>query len=200
MDAAAFKKLESDRELSSILTVTAPFDGVVLEQMVTAGKRVEAADPLYRIASLKPLWLEIHVPLEQLGDARPGQTVVVPGPGLTGTIITVGGMVHGADQGVLVRAEIREGAEKLRPGQFVQVQLSVPTGQQSYRVAKSAVVYAQGKSWVFVEQPGGFEALAVEVTGEESEHVVLQTSLPPDARIVTRGSAAIKAAWLGGAE
>jgi hypothetical protein len=109
-------------------------------------------------------------------------------------------MVHGVDQGVLVRAEIREGTEKLRPGQFVQVQLSVPTGQQSYRVAKSAVVYAQGKSWVFVEQPGGFEALAVEVTGEESEHVVLQTSLPPDARIVTRGSAAIKAAWLGGAE
>jgi len=200
MDAAAFKKLESDRELSSILTVTAPFDGVVLEQMVTAGKRVQAADPLYRIASLNPLWLEIHVPLEQLGDAHPGQTVVVPEPGLTGTIITVGGMVHGVDQGVLVRAEIREGTEKLRPGQFVQVQLSVPTGKQSYRVAKSAVVYAQGKSWVFVEQPGGFEAVTVSVASEETEHLVILTGLAPGARIVTRGSAAIKAAWLGGEE
>lgn len=200
MNAADFKKLESDRELSSTLTVTAPFDGVVLEQMVTAGKRVEAADPLYRVASLQPLWLEIHVPLEQLGDTRPGQTVVVPEAGLSGNIITVGGMVHGADQGVLVRAEILEGTEKLRPGQFLQVQLSLPTGPQSYRVPKSAVVYAQGKSWVFVEQPGGFEAVSVTVASEETAHLVLQAGLAPDARIATRGSAAIKAAWLGGAE
>ena len=65
--------LISSRKLDSALVVSAPFNGVVLEQMATAGNRVVAADPLYSIASLKPLWLEIHVPLEQVADIHTGQ-------------------------------------------------------------------------------------------------------------------------------
>lgn len=200
MEVADFKKLESERELSNTLTVKAPFDGVILEQMVTAGHRVEAADPLYQIARLNPLWLEIHVPLEQLGDTRAGQEVLVPELGLTGTIVTVGRMVHGADQGVLVRAEIREGTAQLRPGQFVQAQLAFPVGPESYRVPKAAVVHSDGKSWVFVDKGAGFQPVPVTVVSEAAGQVVLQAALAADTRIATRGSAAIKAAWLGGAD
>jgi RND family efflux transporter MFP subunit len=200
MSEASLATLESERTLSSTLTVLAPFDGVILEQMITAGNRVEAADPLYKIANLDTLWLEIHVPLEQLGGSSSGQKVTIPDVGVSGSIISIGRMVHRIDQGVLVRAEVTEGVGKLRPGQFVQVQLVTSAGGKGFRVPRAAVVHSAGQSYVFVARPGGFTALPVHIAGEEASHLVIQAQLTPDARIATTGVVAIKAAWLAGSE
>lgn len=198
MDEAALDTLQRKRELSSTLLVRAPIDGVVLEQLVTAGTRVEAADPLYRIADLDPLWLEIHVPLDRLGDTGVGDTVTVPGTQIRGRIIAVGRMVHGADQGVLVRAEIHAEPGVLRPGQFLQAQLSKPTEAHRFRIPRTAVVRNQGKSYVFVESGSeGFTAAQVRVSDEQATHLVIEADLSPDSRIAISGAAAIKAIWAG---
>jgi multidrug efflux pump subunit AcrA (membrane-fusion protein) len=198
MDEPSLAALRSNRKLDSTLIVTAPFEGVVLEQMTTAGKRVEAADPLYRIASLKPLWLEVHVPLEQVADIKPGQTVIVPSLNVSGPIVTIGKMVHGADQGVLIRAEIHNGAEKLRPGQFLQVQLAVTSEQKYYRVPRSAVTRFEDNSYVFSAQADGFLPVQIKVISEETNALIIQTEIAALTRIAISGTAAIKAAWLGG--
>ncbi len=200
MDEAELAALGSERKLNSTLLVRAPFDGVILEQLVAAGSRVEAADPIYHIAQLDPLWLEIHVPLGKLGDTRVGQQVVVPELDVTGRIITIGHMVHGADQGVLIRAEVHDGSDRLRPGQFVQTRLALTSPGNSYQVPRSAVVYAEGESYVFVDRPQGFVAVPVTVTEEAADHLVISAELAKDARIATRGAAAIKSAWLQGNE
>lgn len=198
MDAQSLAVLRSKRKLDSTLVVSAPFAGVILEQMTTAGHRVEAADPLYRIASLKPLWLEVHVPLERLADIQTGQMIVVPSLDLSGPITTIGKMVHDVDQGVLVRAEIKEGAEKLRPGQFVQVQLTIASANQSYRVPRSAVVRFEGNSYIFSAQKDGFLPVQIKVTGEEANALIIETDMPAQTAIAIVGTAAIKAAWQDG--
>ncbi len=198
MDEPSLAALRKHRKIDSTLVVTAPFDGVVLDQMTTAGKRVEAADPLYQIASLKPLWLEIHVPLAQIADIRPGQRVTVPSVNVSGTIITIGKKVHGTDQGVRIRAEVHEGAEKLHPGQFVQVQLSIASDQENYRVPRSAVTRSSGNSYIFAEQADGFLPVQVKVIAEETRAVIIKAEIPAQTRIAVAGTAAIKAAWLGG--
>lgn len=198
MDKQALSALRSSRKLDSTLVVTAPFDGVLLEQMTTAGNRVEAADPLYRIASLKPLWLEIHVPLEQLAGIQPGQAVLVPSLDISGSIVSIGKLVHGVDQGVLVRAEVHEGLEKLRPGQFLQVQLAIFSEQKKYRVPRSAVTRFKNSSYVFAAQADGFIPIKINVLSEENNALIIETELPAESQIATAGIAAIKAAWLGG--
>ncbi len=145
--AADIDALTQSRQLSSSLPVHTPIGGVVLEQMVSTGQSVAAASPLYRVAELKPLWVEVHVPVESLGGLRLGAPVVLPTLGIEGQIITIGRMVHSEDQGVLVRAEIQTGTEKLRPGQFVEVQLSAaPTEGGSWRVPSAAVVRYAGSA------------------------------------------------------
>jgi RND family efflux transporter MFP subunit len=200
MDEAAFTALESGREPGSTLLVRAPFDGVVLEQMVEVGSRVEIADPIYRLAQLDPLWLEIHVPLDELGDTAPGQPVVVPALDVTGRVITVGHMVHGTDQGVLIRAEVHEGSARLRPGQFVQVRLAATATGRRYRVPRQAVVYTGGGSYVFVEQPAGFRAVRVTVADEDTDTLIIDGELQAGARIAVRGTVALKSAWQQGTE
>jgi len=197
MDEQALNDLAKQRELSSTLVVRAPLDGVVLEQLTVAGTRVEAADPLYRIANLDRLWLEIHVPLEQLGDTAAGQQVVVPALNLSGPIITVGRMVHSADQGVLVRAEISEGAEQLHPGQFLQVQLAGLSEPDNYQVPRAAVARIGGRAYIFAAGADGFTPVEVSVTSEQSTDLVVRARLPSGTEIAVNGAAAIKAIWQG---
>lgn len=195
MDDQTLGELESQRNLSSTLLVRAPFDGVVLEQMVTVGRGVELADPLYRIAHLTPLWLEIHVPLAQLGDLAVGQNVLVPELDLSGQVISVGRMVHGVDQGVLVRAQVSERTERLRPGQFVQAQLAAARGSSSFRVPGAAVLRSGGQSYVFVAREEGFLPVPVTVTSEEPGYQVIQAELQAGTVIAVSGTVALKAAW-----
>ncbi len=193
--------LRRERKLDSSLPVRAPMDGVVLAQHVSTGQAVAAADPLYRIGRLTPLWLEVHVPVKRIAGVRESDPVRIPELDLSGRVITIGRMVHAEDQGVLVRAEIHHGASQLRPGQFVEVQLSEAAAEQDlWRVAEAAVLRNAGADYLFLVRAEGFEAVPVQVRAEEEGYKVVSGALDADERVVVRGIAALKAAWLGGAE
>lgn len=197
LSAVDIDVLTKSRQLSSSLPVRTPIGGVVLEQMVSTGQSVATAAPLYRVAELTPLWVEVHVPVEGLGGLRLGAPVVLPALGIDGKIITIGRMVHSEDQGVLVRAEIQTGTEKLRPGQFVEVQLSAaPTEGGSWRVPSAAVVRYAGSAYVFAARDGGFAAVPVEVLVEEERTAVIGGNLAKSDRVAISGVVALKAAWL----
>ncbi len=201
MSNSALKTLRRTHTFSPTLTIKAPLSGVVLEQLATAGAHLNGLDPIYKIGHLKPLWLEVHVPLDQLGDVAKGTQVKIVDPEITGKVITVGRMVHGTDQGVLIRAEIKEGAAQLRPGQFVQAQIAQPRSEQSsYRIPRSAMVRNEDKTWVFVAKDEGFQPVAITVIKDEAKHLVISGKLQANIAIVVQGTAALKAAWLEGAE
>jgi membrane fusion protein, heavy metal efflux system len=211
MPEHAIEDIKRDRRLSGTLELRSPIAGVVLEQMVSTGQAVAAATPLFRIARLTPLWLEIHVPLDALAGLLPGAQVVLPREEIRGRILTVGRQVHGEDQGVLVRAEVTEGTDRLRPGQFVEVQVShaagtagEPAGEAgaatAWRVPAAAVVRHAGGAYLFAERGGGFVAVPVELLSQEEHTAVVSGPLIAKERIAVTGIVALKAAWLGAAE
>ncbi len=200
MDKQSLQELANQRRLSGSLTVRAPLDGIVLEQLATPGQQLNPLDPIYRIGKLAPLWLEIQVPLKELGSTTVGSKVRVHTPELFGKVITVGRMVHGVDQGVMVRAEISEGTELLHPGQFVQAELAETSTAQNFRIPRTALIRHADKLWVFVKHPTGFQPAAVSIVAEERDAVVVRADFKPDDRIVVAGTVALKAVWLGGEE
>jgi len=204
----AIDTLTRTRKLSSTLPVHAPIAGVVLEQMVSTGQAVAAAAPLYRVAELQPLWVEVHVPVDRVEALKVGGRVLLPGLGTQGTIITIGRMVHEADQGVLVRAEVTQGTERLRPSQFVEVQLTSTAQETGWRVPAGAVVRTAGSAYLFVAREGGFAAVPVTVLAEEEKSAVVAGvpggdpagELGPKDQVAVSGVVALKAAWLGAAQ
>ena len=193
----ALKELARSRRLSSTLKVHSPMDAVVLAQLATPGQHLDVLEPIYRVGRLSPLWLEIHVPLDKLGATAAGTLVEVDGPGVKGRVITVGRMVHGADQGVLIRAQVDQGAELLRPGQFVQARIARSGETGDFRIPRAALVRNAGKAWVFVAAPDGFVPTPVEIRGEETNHLIIAGKLNPDDKVAISGTAALKSAWLG---
>ena len=191
-------ELEKTRKLNSILKITAPFTGVLLEQMAIPGQKLEAADPLFKLAKLSPLWLEIHVPVNVVNNVSMGDTISIPDMNITGEVITIGHKVHAADQGTLIRAIVKENIEQLRPGQFVQARLSQRSvAELSYLVPGKAIIRFDGKTMIFIETVNGFKAIDVEVIGSHEGQQIISTEQAITDPVVVTGTVSLKAILTG---
>ena len=72
MTDSEIDRLGKTHQLSSQLNVHAPISGMVIERMAVAGERIDMLAPLYRIANLDELWLEINIPHERIGSIKVG--------------------------------------------------------------------------------------------------------------------------------
>ncbi|MDO9152022.1 MAG: efflux RND transporter periplasmic adaptor subunit [Methylotenera sp.] len=201
MGDGAISKLSPSTGMQSGISLVAPISGQVLEQMVTTGQRVDMAMPLYRIAKLSPLWLEIHAPLEGLPFVKEGMQVQVPKLQASGHLIAVIRSVNKADQTLHLRAEITKGAEKLSPGQFVEAEINLGGQSQYFSVPKSALARQGTNALVFVQTKTGFKPIKVTIISEQGDDAVVDAPFVGTEKIAVTGIAAIKGTWLGlGAE
>jgi len=199
MSDAAINKLQSSHAMSSALEIVSPIEGVVLEQMVTAGQRVDAAAPLYKVARLSPLWLEIQMPASGASGVAVGAAVSIKAFGAKGKVLSVGRNV-GASQTVMVRAEITDGMHNLHAGQFVEAMVAVTESASSgkqWRVPSSALARNQEKAFLFVQTPAGFRAQPVAILNQSADSTTVSAELKDGERIAVKGVAALKAAWMG---
>ena len=195
---SALGRLDAGKGIGASIDVLAPADGVILEQMVSVGSRVEAAAPLFRLAKLDPLWLEIQVPAAQLARISTSAAVSVPAVKSGGRVVSIGRSV-GANQTALVRAEITAGSAALIPGQMVEASIGVAdaTDAAVFSVPTTALVRHDSKLLLFVQTATGFAATPVTLSGEGSVSSSVSGSFKGDERIAVKGIAALKAR-LGG--
>ncbi|NOT15584.1 MAG: efflux RND transporter periplasmic adaptor subunit [Methylotenera sp.] len=198
MSDAVINQLNPSSGMSSGITIVAPMSGQILEQMVTNGQRVDMATPLFKIARLDSLWLEIHAPLEGLPLVKAGMSVQVPKVQASGQLITVIRSVNKADQTLHLRAEITKGAEKLSPGQFVEAEISL-TGTQvpHFSVPKYALARQGAEAVIFVQTKMGFRPTPVSVISEQGDEAIVAATLSGNEKVAVTGISAIKGAWLG---
>jgi RND family efflux transporter MFP subunit len=182
------------------LVLTAPIDGVVLEQGAQLGQRVEASTLLYRIARLFPLWLEIQAPVDLAAGLREGGAVKLAGSEVSGRLIAIGRAVDATSQTVLLRAEVSKGAETLRPGQVVEVELAAVAGK-AVSVPAAALVRHGGETLLFVQtgadaQGSRFAPRPVRVLAQGGDSVRVE-GVEASEKIAVKGISGLKAMLAG---
>lgn len=199
MSDAAIRKLQSSGQLTGSLEVASPIDGIVIEQSIVAGQRTDASTPLYKVAQLTPLWLEIQAAPGAVAGLAPGAEVTIPAFGAGGKLLSVGRAVSAANQTVTVRAEITRGTEKLQAGQYVEALVAAPAAGtvKQWRVPVAALARSGGKTYLFVQTAKGFQAREVKVVGETADSAAIQGALKGNERYAVKGVAALKASWSG---
>ncbi len=203
-------------KLGEGLALLAPIDGVVLEQGVQLGARVEPAALVYRIARLTPLWLEIQAPLELAATLRSGMKLRVADRPVVGRLIAIGRAVDAASQTVLLRAEVEGGADSLRPGQIVEVEIDADGGghagatgaagdaAKGVRIPAAALARHQGATLVFVHTASGekgekgdaFAPRPVRIVSQGGDSVVVH-GVANGERIAVKGVSGLKAMLSG---
>jgi cobalt-zinc-cadmium efflux system membrane fusion protein len=197
MSAAEIKNLAQTRKLENRLNIRSPIDGVVLERLISLGARLDVQAPLYRIADLSELWLEINIPQERLNGIRLGDSVRLEGSEITAKISLLGQSVNRDNQTVLARAVINGKAEGLRVGQNVNVQIMQNSTQAGFIVPNTAIAQNEGHAYLFVRNQEGFAVTEVSVIGKQDADSLISGPLSGSEQIATKGAVALKANWLG---
>ncbi len=195
MSAAQINTLKTSRQLHQSLQVNAPNDGVILQRMIVPGQRVETMMPLFHLADLSTLWLEIRVPVQSINTIKIDDLVEIKQANISAKVILLGRKVDSENQTVLVRALIDQPPSQLRVDQLVNVAFVRSNEQPGFRLPISAVVKQQGQAYVFVQVDNGFEVRQIGIENTTSDSVVVTSGLTGDEQIAVKGIAALKAAW-----
>jgi len=118
---------------------------------------------------------------------------------VSGKVITVLPSMRAQDQTAIVRAEVRSGVDQLFPSQMVDVIISSTANANvnSFKVPTSALVNHQSRVVVFVQINTGFEVREVKVLNTQGDITSISGDFNGTEKIVTSGTAAIKASWQG---
>ncbi|MBK5960146.1 efflux transporter periplasmic adaptor subunit [Rhodoplanes elegans] len=198
MSEAAIDRLVAGQTLDPRLIVTAPVEGTVIETMAAPGQTVEALAPLYRLAQLDPLWIEIQVPAGRAEKIAVDAAVTIEGFDVAGRVVSIGTTVDPTSQTVAVRAECSRACSRLRPGLVVEAVIVPANGSAAeWRVRNGAVVRRGDDAFVFVQTDDGFVPMPVTVHEEMPDFAVVSGDFHGGERVVVRGIAALKGTWQG---
>ncbi len=194
MSVESIEALRATRRLLAAIEMRAPIDGVVTIRHASSGERVAASSPIFTIADLGPLWVNIQVPATRLGAVQVGSRVVLPTQGAKGRVIRIGRTVDAATQSVAVVAEVDTNGGSVRPGLAVNVSMRVEqNGLAQWLAPASGVVRHRDRSWIFRRNDVGFVAEPVQVIAESATGVSFRADLSPGTEIATRGLLALVA-------
>jgi multidrug efflux system membrane fusion protein len=196
-DRAAVTNAQLQREYCTIRSPVAGRAGIVL---INQGNVIKANDtgPLVTINQIQPIYVDFTVPERSLPRVRELQaagplavSVSVPGlagPPETGRLDSINNQVDLTTGMVQLRAVFANAAERLWPGQFVNVMLTLTTLRGVTVVPTRAIQNSQQGLFVFVVGEGGAAEARPVTTGLAYDDVtVIEKGVQPGERVVTDG-------------
>lgn len=135
--------------------VTAPFDGVVGERLVSPGQFVAKGAVLTRVVDDNPMKASFRVPERYLAQLSQDQTVALrlaayPDESFTGTVYFIDPRVDEATRTVLVKATVPNPDRRLRGGMLAHVTLVARIRDQAVVVPETALLQEGKTASVFV--------------------------------------------------
>ena len=198
MTAGDIDQLGKKHRLTRQLNVRAPITGVVLERLAVSGTHIDMMAPLYRIANLDELWLEINIPQERMGSIKIGDRVEVENSEVSAKITLLGQSVNPENQTMLARAVVgTKNTESLRPGQRLNTLIIQPSDKAAFKVPNTAIAQNEGKAFIFVRNQQGFSVTPITVAGKQGDESIISGELTGNEEIAVKGAVALKANWLG---
>jgi len=188
-------RIESNVSLSEY-TVTAPLAGTVLMRDAAVGD-LAGATPLFEIADLSRLWVDLHLFGADAEHIRPGLPVEVirlsdGAKALTRLDRVLPGTAT-ASQSTVARATLDNTDGAWRPGAAVRARVTVAEQPVGLVVPLSALQTFRDWEVVFVRVGDDYEARPLELGRRDSRHVEVLGGLQLGAEIVVEQSYLVKA-------
>jgi cobalt-zinc-cadmium efflux system membrane fusion protein len=179
--------------------VTAPFDGTVIEKHITLGETIAADQPVFTIADLSTVWIDLSVYQKDLGKIRGGQRVAITAApheeyATSAVIDFVQPLVGVATRTALARIIMPNPNGLWTPGIFVTGSVVREEIEVAVQVPTSAVIsLGEDESVVFVQTPAGFEPRPVRSGRRNHGFVEILSGLESGERYVAQGVFSLKA-------
>jgi Cu(I)/Ag(I) efflux system membrane fusion protein len=158
------KALEKRKKPVKNIEIRSPYQGIVLEKGITAGEKVEAGMPLYKIADLSTVWITADVypqdlPFISKGDRGEVEIASSPGKLFKGTVDFIYPSMNEEARTAKVRIEMKNnGKLSLKPGMFTSVSFRSTALHDDVAISEQAVIRSGLRNIAVVALGGGYFA------------------------------------------
>ncbi len=206
-DRAAAEQRQSEARVGEIRaaiarkTIRAPFSGVLGLRHVNLGQYLSGGDELVTLQALNPIYVNFGVPQQSAGAIHTGRSVRVTtddvaGTAFSGRVTAIDSVVDETTRNVQVQATLANPGGRLRPGMFVQAEVTLGPSRSVVSLPASAISYAPYGDSVFVvtEMRGedgrtyrGVRQQFVKVGGTRGDQVAVVSGVRRGEEVVTSG-------------
>lgn len=161
-------------------SLRAPIAGTVLSRDLTVGEALSPDKPVFRIAQLGTLWVDLAVSTPELPKVRTGQRALIAddhGNQGEGRVLFVQPELTAGSRSGSVRVQIDNRQQQWRVGQFITAQLVTGESGQTLSVPADAVLSLDGQSVLFVRTGEGLAPRAVTIGRRGVGRVEIQNGL-----------------------
>jgi cobalt-zinc-cadmium efflux system membrane fusion protein len=197
--------VEGNESLSKY-SIKAPISGWIIEKDVTPGEFVSEENPIYVIADLSHVWVNLAVYPKDANKIKPGQTVILHAIGsdlwTEGTIEYLTPVLDARTRSMTARIVLPNPENTWRPGTFVHADIVVPgSGEEHLLVEKDAVQILNDERVVFVpEDEVHFRPIPVETGESDPRFIEILRGLDEGMEYVVTGAFELKASVVTGAQ
>jgi Cu(I)/Ag(I) efflux system membrane fusion protein len=191
-------ELEKTRLPQETLTLYSPFKGVVQDLPVDQGGRVAVGDRLANVTDLSVVWVWAQFYQDELPMLKQGLSIMVttssyPGEKFNGKISIIDPFVSDATRTGRVRIDVENAEFKLRPGMYVDAELTMDMGE-GLAMPAGAVLPTGLHNIVFVDKgEGKLEPRFVELGRKYGDFYEVKSGLSENERVVTSANFLIDA-------
>ena len=187
--------IESNESLQSY-GVTSPLGGVVTARNANVGE--QAGDkPLFVVADLSTVWVELSLFPRDASKVRVGQSVRVKSPDLDvaalGKVTYVAPFGSSANQTLTARVLLDNARRQWAPGLYVTAEVTLAEREVPLAIRRSAIQMLSDAPAVFVQTDGGFLTRPVRLGKTDGDMTEVLSGLKPGEVYAAENSYVIKA-------
>jgi membrane fusion protein (multidrug efflux system) len=174
------------------LTILAPFSGMAGFRTVSAGAYVTAGTALVQLDKTDLLKVSFSVPELEQSRIRLGQAIEVtadalPGQRFTATVSAIDPSVDVNGRALLVRADLDNRDQRLRPGLLVRVTIK-GAPREAVMVPETAIVQRGDNAYVYLARDAKAEEAQVRVGKRMSGNIEILEGVAAGAEVVVAGN------------
>lgn len=186
---------EAQLQLQSVrlerTVVRAPFSGVVGARFVSVGDYLTSSSRLTTLQTVDPQRAAFQVPERYAGQLALGQRVnfrvAAVDREFTGVVEFVDPVVQVPARTILVKARVPNGRRLLKPGMFIEAQLTTEVRPQAVVVPEDAVLPLEGSDFVWVVEGGAVARRQVTLGVRTPGYVEIKSGIAEGEQVVVGG-------------
>ena len=177
--------------------IRAPIDGVVSERFVRLGNTLAVNEPAFRITSLDPLVVYLHVPEREYRHIAQGQPVgididALQGLRVTAAVTRVSPIVDPQTGTFKITIEISDDRRRIKPGMFGRISIVYDQHVNVLQIPRSAIIEEAGETTVFVVEDDKALRKLVQTAYSDRGMIEITSGLSDNDRVIMVGQVGLK--------
>lgn len=183
-------------------TITAPFSGTIDDVFIDQGNIVSPGSTVFRLVSLKDMFVEVDVPENYLKDVRVGKDVVIEFPVLNMSIDSkvrqAGSFINPANRTYKIEVGISDNHPFIKPNLTAKLKINDYTNDAAFLIPQDIISEdASGNEYIYIlenieNNVGIVKRVNIQTGKTQGDIIEVVNGLSENAQVIREGARSVK--------